>query len=412
MVDRDSTNPKSPAEAPAPARGPFRIHVVAELTGVPEPTLRAWERRYGIPAPERTASGYRLYSAEEVEQVREMRRLSDAGMAAAEAAKLLMAGRTAAAAEGKPPEDVYAATVGSLLDAIQRFDDVGLETQLRRVTFLGSATTILDRVLVPVLHEVGRRWHQGEISVAQEHMASHTLGTLMRDMLRLLPGADSASRVLLACFADEEHELGLLGTATRFSSWGLRPVFLGARTPPGAVHAAVVAVDPVLVALSVTVAPNRARARELADDYSNACGDVPWLVGGMGVAEIADIVRACGGEVAPDDPVALRARVRLALDSCSRGCHEDSQEEAMKQGKIASAAFATLVVLLLSGSTARSLPHPGADLPSALRLRDAWDRTFDLLEAGRHARPRDVRGQGFGQPEPGVQERPGRPCQR
>lgn len=319
MANRDSTPPKSSATPGARPGGPFRIHVVAELTGVPEPTLRAWERRYGIPSPERTASGYRLYSAQEVEQVREMRRLSEGGMAAAEAARLLLSGRTAAGADGDAPEDFYATTVESLLDSISRFDDAGLETQLRKLMFLGSTATILDRVLVPVLHELGRRWHQGEISVAQEHLASHSLGTLLRDLLRLLPGADSASRVLLACFADEEHELGLLGTATRFSSWGLRPVFLGARTPPGAIRAAVVAVSPELVALSVTVTPSRARARELIDDYANACGDVPWIVGGAGVAEIADLVRASGGDVAPEETAALRAMVRLALDRTSEG---------------------------------------------------------------------------------------------
>ena len=47
--------------AAAGVRGPYRIHVVAEMTGIPAATLRAWERRYGIPSPERTASGYRLY---------------------------------------------------------------------------------------------------------------------------------------------------------------------------------------------------------------------------------------------------------------------------------------------------------------------------------------------------------------
>ncbi len=71
--------------------GPYRIAAVAELTGVPETTLRAWERRYGIPRPDRTASGYRLYDADDIGRVREMRRLCSEGIAAAEAAKILLA---------------------------------------------------------------------------------------------------------------------------------------------------------------------------------------------------------------------------------------------------------------------------------------------------------------------------------
>jgi hypothetical protein len=70
----------------------------------------------------------------------------------------------------------------------------------------------------------------------------------------------------------------------------------------------------VLVALSVTMTPNLARARELVDDYASACGDVPWIVGGSGVHEIADMIRAKGGVVAPEDASALRAVVRMAVD--------------------------------------------------------------------------------------------------
>lgn len=40
------------------------IKRAAELTGVPEHTLRAWERRYGLVAPARTDGGYRLYDGQ------------------------------------------------------------------------------------------------------------------------------------------------------------------------------------------------------------------------------------------------------------------------------------------------------------------------------------------------------------
>jgi DNA-binding transcriptional MerR regulator len=316
MGDPGSPPPKQVPQGLAPDsgahRGPLRIHVVAELTGVPEPTLRAWERRYGIPTPERTAAGYRLYGPHDLEQVREMRRLCDAGMAASEAARLLLSGGDGAEAQARL--DPYAVFAEALMDAVTRFDDAGLDRQLRRLLLLGSTTTLLDRVLVPVLREIGQRWHRGEISVAQEHLASQRLGTLLRDLLQLSPGSESHSRALLACFADDEHELGLLGTAMRFSGWGLRPVFLGARTPPGAVRSAIEAISPALVALSVTITPERARARELVDDYASACAAVPWIVGGVGAGAIADMIRTRGGEVEPEDPSALRGVLRTMLE--------------------------------------------------------------------------------------------------
>ncbi|MBC8068894.1 MAG: MerR family transcriptional regulator, partial [Deltaproteobacteria bacterium] len=67
------------------AHGRYRIQTVAELTGVPASTLRAWEQRYGFPAPERTASAYRLYSDGDVARIARVRSLCDGGMAAAEA---------------------------------------------------------------------------------------------------------------------------------------------------------------------------------------------------------------------------------------------------------------------------------------------------------------------------------------
>lgn len=73
--------------------GRFRINRVAETTGIPEATLRAWERRYHVPKPSRTPSGYRLYSADDVAQVRKMRELCDAGVSPADAAKEILLAR-------------------------------------------------------------------------------------------------------------------------------------------------------------------------------------------------------------------------------------------------------------------------------------------------------------------------------
>lgn len=73
--------------------GRFRINVVAETTGIPEATLRAWERRYQVPKPSRTPSGYRLYSQDDVAQVKRMRELCDAGISPADAAKEILLGQ-------------------------------------------------------------------------------------------------------------------------------------------------------------------------------------------------------------------------------------------------------------------------------------------------------------------------------
>ncbi len=289
---------------PEPAAGGarYRINAVSALTGVPGPTLRAWERRYGQPRPERTAAGYRLYGETDIHVVREMRRLCDHGMAAAEAARLTLltsperAGAPPPSWTSRPsPSGAFALAIAALLEAIERFDDRALDEHLRRLMYLGSPLELLDGVLAPVLREVGDRWHVGKLGVAQEHLATHKVGTVMRDLVRLLPGAAATRSVVLACFVDDDHELGLLATAIRFAEKGRRPIFLGARTPPSAVASAVVAARPELVALSLTLTPSRARARALLEEYAAACGDVPWLAGGAGIAPLASLVEKLGG---------------------------------------------------------------------------------------------------------------------
>ena len=173
--------------------------------------------------------------------------------------------------------------------------------------FLGSPIPILERVVNPVLVEIGERWHDGELTIAQEHFASQRLGMLMRDLLRLVPVDQHAPRVVLGAFAEDDHELGLLALAIHLANWGFRPVFLGARTPANAVRIAVEAVDAVIVALSVTVAPGRARARELVQEYAAAAGETPWLVGGTGLASIRELVEEAGGLADPGEPNKLRA---------------------------------------------------------------------------------------------------------
>ncbi|MFO0671955.1 MAG: MerR family transcriptional regulator [Polyangiaceae bacterium] len=320
MADRETSQGrgKAPAEDDesdlvTDGAAAYRIATVAERTGVPEPTLRAWERRYGIPSPPRSSSGYRRYGEADIALVLEMRRLCESGMAASDAARVLSARRETTGAEASaedPGFDPYAASVRAIVAAVERFDDAGLDLELRRLLMLGPGSEAFERVVRPVLTIIGDKWHAGELSVAQEHFASQRIDTLLRDLLQLAPGASSSSRVILASFADDEHELGLLGAALHLAEWGLRPVLLGARTPPAAIRGAVEALAPALVALSVTVPPTRVRARELVDEYRAAAGEVPIIVGGPGVEPIADLVTKLGLHVAPDEPSRLRALVR------------------------------------------------------------------------------------------------------
>lgn len=272
----------------------YRIRAVADLTGVSTATLRAWERRYGVPAPARTASAYRLYGDDDVALVAQMRDLVESGVAPAEAARALRE-QAAGTAEASGEADAYQAACDRIVDAALRFDVETMREELSRTLALGPAIAIFDRTLSPALVRIGDLWHKGQLTVAQEHLLSSLLLGRLSQLLELIQPVDSSRKVALACFEEEDHVIGLYGTGLHFAAWGYKSVLLGPRTPPDAVARVVSTLEVDVVALSVTCPPPAARARALVDAYADACRGVPWIVGGQGTTGIRRFVEARGG---------------------------------------------------------------------------------------------------------------------
>lgn len=275
----------------------YRIRTVSQLCGVSTATLRAWERRYGVPSPARTASAYRLYSDSDVALIKTMRDLVNEGMAAAEAARKVLDASTGALPTAPDEIDPFTAAADRIVEATIRFDPDGLELEVNRSLALGPAVTIFDRSLGPALRRIGELWHEGTVTVAQEHFASQIMLGALIDLLRLMQPSDASRTVALACFAEEDHTLGLYGVALRFASWGFRTMLIGARTPPPAVARVVETLSPDLVALSVTISPPPPRARELVNAYADACRATPWVVGGEAAEGMRGWIEPRGGIV-------------------------------------------------------------------------------------------------------------------
>jgi len=276
--------------------GPYRIQVAAELSKTPAATLRAWERRYGVPVPQRTASAYRLYSAEDVALIKRMSELVLGGMPPSDAARLVLS-NTAHGADtvAREPVDPGEIACERILGAVERWDGDAIDAELARISYLFDAQSLLQRVLSPLLVEVGKRWERGVLSVAQEHLLSEKIELLLRAQLRALDRRDGPL-VLAACIDREDHVLGLLGVALRFATSGCRVVVLGAATPADALGDAVRSMTPRLVGLSVTRVP--ADPKAAFKPYARAIGDTPWIVGGPAAEKVRPAVESAGGQIA------------------------------------------------------------------------------------------------------------------
>jgi MerR family transcriptional regulator, light-induced transcriptional regulator len=286
--------------------GPYRIQIAAELSGVLPATLRAWERRYGVPIPRRTASAYRLYTPDDVALVRRMRELIDGGVSPSEAARTVLASRIA---NDATPEGVDGLELARarLLAATERYDAVAIDAELTRLAMLLDAQSLYEKVLGPLVVEVGQRWHEGTLTIAQEHLLSERVEGALRTALRTLERSDGPTAIL-GCVDSEAHVLGLLGAALRFAANGARVVVLGAVTPAEAVADVVASMSPRVVGLSVVTTPRHPRA--LFHAYADACGSVPWVVGGAAVESVESAVLEAGGRVARGSSTEWQAQVR------------------------------------------------------------------------------------------------------
>ncbi|MAX32604.1 MAG: helix-turn-helix-type transcriptional regulator, partial [Halomonadaceae bacterium] len=79
-----TTKATHPADTPL-----YPIREVSRLTGVNSVTLRAWERRYGLIRPQRTAKGHRLYAYEDVERVENILQWLNRGVPVSQVRELL-----------------------------------------------------------------------------------------------------------------------------------------------------------------------------------------------------------------------------------------------------------------------------------------------------------------------------------
>ncbi|KFA89658.1 MerR family transcriptional regulator [Archangium violaceum] len=215
----------------------YRIHVAAELSGVRVELIRAWERRYGVLAPRRTPSGYRVYTDRDVALLRRLKQLTEEGVSISEAATMLpqlQAELDTARPEPEPTPEPGATSLTAWRDEVLAAAAALDQRRVSRVLdeVLASLTPLkaYEQMLVPLLHEVGERWHAGAFSVGQEHLVTQEVRARVISLLHAAPDT-GRRRVVLACFPDEQHELGLLGAALRMRHAGLSVTLLGQRMP-------------------------------------------------------------------------------------------------------------------------------------------------------------------------------------
>jgi DNA-binding transcriptional MerR regulator len=282
---------------PDPAPGYLRIGELAKRTGVSPELLRAWEQRYGLLQPTRTPGGFRLYSAADEARVQQMQDLVSGGLAAAQAAHLLLSGGEPAPRTVSASATIVDEEAANLTASLDRLDEQAASAALDRLFAAYTVETVLQDVVLPYLHRLGERWEAGEVSVAQEHFASN----LLRGRLLGLAqgwGQGQGPGAVLACLPGEHHELGLLAFGVALRRRGWRITYLGTNSPIGAVADIARSLRPSVVVL---LSMNPDNFLDHAPEIKKLAKQVPIVIAGMGAT--LEVARQTQTRVLDQDPV-------------------------------------------------------------------------------------------------------------
>jgi len=298
----------------------FPLRTVAAMTGLTPDLIRAWEKRHAVVAPIRGARGARLYTSADIAHLRLLARVVGAGRAIGDVAALSRAELEKLAAQPRPDgqgtESPYARSPGEdfvarISDRLERFDVSAVVGLLGDAVVGLGARNFVHEVALPLVRLVGRRWADGELSIAEEHLLSGVLRNLLAGLMqsRRVTGRP----VLLATPVGERHEIGLLMVAVLALDAGANVVYLGVDLPAAEIVTAATQTRARVVGLSVVASKNRTRAMgEITAIRAALPADSELWLGGADAKNVAAGVESFGGVVLDSLPATETELTRIA----------------------------------------------------------------------------------------------------
>ncbi len=277
----------------------FTANEVELRTGVPATTLRQWERRYGLPNPQRASSGYRLYSQQDIGCIEFMRNQISGGVPASRAAQLYVLNKPVKNPVVQQTLQSGANLVSRLIEATLSGDNGLADRVLSEAHASLSVEDVLLSVIQPTLIEIGEKWHRGEINVAHEHQASNFLRGKLHGLLELAGNSRHGPAIIVACAPGEWHEIGSLMLAIFLRRAGFRTHYLGANTPVEDLVRFAREVKAEVLMISVSNAEVLENLRSTARFLLEAAPLVVY--GGAAFNERPEMARELGGEYLGSD---------------------------------------------------------------------------------------------------------------
>ncbi len=269
----------------------FNIAAVERDTGLSKDVLRMWERRYGFPVPSRDSNGERCYPAEQVDRLRQIKRLMDLGhrpgkLIATPPEELggLASRRSTSATVDMAADD---GELSELLALIKQHDAAAYQQAMQQRLARQGLQRFVQDTVAPLTRQVGEKWEDGSFEVFEEHLYTELTKRLLRQAIATLPGGPRGPRVLFTSVPEEAHVLGLLMVEALFALEGAECIPLGTQMPLLEIGRAAAAHQAEIVALSFSGAFPQRQIPGLLHQLRLILPEKTALwVGGSGVARV------------------------------------------------------------------------------------------------------------------------------
>lgn len=248
-----------------PATPRYNIKAVVRQTQVNISTVRAWEQRYGLPLPQRSEHGHRLYSPRDVAIILWLKQCTDSGLAIRQAVEMLRAAENPAAGASEPvapaPVESSAPEACSLPQMCARLLDdlLGLRVAqahmlVNQICATMSSEQVVMEVFAPLLRETENRYMRDDICVADEHLVANFVRQRLLALLQTYAPFANKGRVVCGCGPGEQHELGMLMFALLLAERGWEVVYLGQCLSTERLGQCLARMAPALLCVSVSLA--------------------------------------------------------------------------------------------------------------------------------------------------------------
>jgi len=287
----------------------FSIKQAAQLSGVSALSIRAWEGRYSVLHPDRTATNRRLYSDLDIEKLILLKKLTLRGHRIGNLARLstqdlielvekseLRENEANVNKVGTISHDVKIIT--GCIEAIKKYDDKKLTMLLNAASVKYNQIQLVEKVIIPLIEQTGVYWRDGVLRISNEHFASAVITKFLNNLSDGFKIQETAPRIIIATPEGQYHETGALVAASLAASSGWKTTYLGASLPAEDIAAAVKQLRVMCVFLSIVYPDdNPAMNTELKKLREMVGEEVFIIVHGNSVSGYINILNQVGGYI-------------------------------------------------------------------------------------------------------------------